>query len=237
MRKNILITGPIRSGKSTVLRGVIEKFDKKVGFVTEEVIKEGKRAGFEMKTSFGDKKVLAHIDLKTSFRVARYFVDINNLEKVVKDILSFSDSSLLYLDEIGQMQLYSNRFKALVTKFLDSSNVCIATISAVFDDNFINEIKKREDVILVKVSPENREEKIEFVKKLIGKIEKAKKYLLEKERFTSKDFGVELKSEHGIREITVNDGRGSCNCSFFISNKICSHVIATEEYIKLTRFV
>jgi nucleoside-triphosphatase THEP1 len=51
MRKNILITGMPRSGKSTLLKNIISRIEDKVGFITHEIRKNGERTGFEIETN------------------------------------------------------------------------------------------------------------------------------------------------------------------------------------------
>ena len=127
------------------------------------------------------------------------------------------------------MELFSESFKDLVIKFLDSKNTFLATISQVYTDKFIDDIKSRKDIIFIELTEENRKTKEELVHLLIKKIEKAKKYIREPDRFTHKDSTVEMQSEHGVRSLMLRDGKWECNCDFFKQTKICSHSIATTE--------
>ena len=159
MKKNILITGKPRSGKSTLLRKLIVGVSNKVGFITNEIREEGERVGFEIETSGGSKALLAHVDFKTEHQVSKYFVDVKNLEVLISEASRFKGEDLLYLDEIGQMQLFSEEFKKLALSYLNSQNRCIATVSCIYEDDFIKRIKAREDVTLIEITAENREEK------------------------------------------------------------------------------
>lgn len=231
MQKNILITGKPKSGKSTLLCNLISGIADKVGFVTNEILGNEGRLGFEIETYTGHKATLAHVDLKTEHQVGKYFVDIKSLESLIPSVCDFNTNSLLYLDEIGEMQLFSNKFKDLVWQYLNSQNTCLATISYVFDNDFTRSIKERNDIILVEISPEDREEKEEFLKQLVKKIEKAKKYITENKRFKVSESTVELRSEHGLRQLVLANGKWSCDCDFFKKYEICSHAIATKEVV------
>ena len=230
MLKNILITGGVKSGKSTLLRNLTGGIPQKTGFITAEISDGAGRIGFEMETSIGNKIALAHLNPETLHKVGRFFVNIPNLESAVTEVSVFGNKDILYLDEIGQMQLFSEKFKKLVLKFLDSKNICLVTLSSIYQDDFIENIRKRDDVILVEISAKNREEKRKFIEQLIAKIRKAQKYIAEPERFTLRDGGVELKSEHGIRKLVFKNGKWHCDCDFFQKYGICSHSIAAEEY-------
>ena len=229
MIKNILVSGVPKSGKSTLLDGVVVDLRDRVGFVTKEIRVDGQRAGFEIQTHSGNKVVLASVDFVTPNKVSKYFVSIENLDSVIPGISKFTDKDILYLDEIGQMELFSENFKGLVMKFLDSKNIFLATISQVYKDKFIDDIKSRKDVIFVELTDESREAKEELVRLLIKKIEKAKKYITEPDRFIRKDSTMEMHSEHDVRNLKLQDGEWQCNCNFFKQNKICSHSIATTE--------
>ena len=104
---------------------------------------------------------------KSKIELIRYFVNLKNLELIIPEILQFKEKDLLYMDEIGQMELFSEKFKELVLKFLDSENISILTISNVFKDDFIENIRKRDDIILIEISKENREEQKKFILQLL----------------------------------------------------------------------
>jgi nucleoside-triphosphatase THEP1 len=232
MRKNILITGIPKSGKSTILKKIIEQFPNKVGFVTNEILYDNKRVGFEIEITFGKKSILAHINFQTDFKVSKYYVDINNLDLIIPEVVNFSDVDLLYIDEIAEMELYSDKFKELVNSYLNSKNICIATLSSVYEDEFIQLIKNRDDVILIEISLDNRDVKKHFIELLITKIAKAKKYLADSTRFVVSSEEIRLTTDHGVRTLKKHKHNWDCNCDFFKEYSICSHLIALEEYLK-----
>jgi len=231
MQKNILITGKPKSGKSTLLRKLIADIPNKVGFVTNEILGKYGRVGFEIETYSGYKTILASVDFETKNKVSKYFVSVENLESVLPEISNFKNDNFLYLDEIGQMQLFSNKFKKLVLQYLNSPNTCMTTLSNVFEDDFTKSLKERHDIILVEISTEDREEKEKFLVQLLKKIEKAKRYIAEPERFKINGHKVELQSEHGTRNLVLVNGKWNCTCDFFKQYGICSHIIATKEIV------
>ena len=66
------------------------------------------------------------------------------------------------------MQLKSELFKKLAKKYLDSRNVCVATLSDVYHSKFTDAIRKRDDIEIIKVTKENREELAETLPTLIN---------------------------------------------------------------------
>ena len=69
---------------------------------------------------------------------------------------------LIVIDEIGKMELFSNRFRSLVRDVLNSDKQVLATI-ALKGEPFIQEIKQRSDIHLVEVTQDNRERLLEAV--------------------------------------------------------------------------
>ncbi|MEE9198284.1 MAG: SWIM zinc finger family protein [Dehalococcoidia bacterium] len=66
---------------------------------------------------------------------------------------------------------------------------------------------------------------------LIGKIEKAKLYAQEPERVTFSQFRVTFRGEHSTREVSLDNGQWSCQCSFFGNWNTCSHIMALERIL------
>lgn len=167
MQKNIIITGEPKSGKSTLLANIIKDIPNSVGIVTKEMQKDNVRVGFEIESHANHKEILAHVETETKHRVSKYFVNVENLESILPEISTFKKNDVLYLDEIGQMQLFSKEFRKITLQFLDAPNTCIATLTSVYSDEFTQSIKKRNDIILIELTKENREEKETFVRTLL----------------------------------------------------------------------
>jgi len=237
MKNNIIITGSPRSGKSTLLWAVISAFPKKVGFVTHEIREASDRVGFEIETHSGKKTVLASTKQQTNFRVSKYFVAPDNLNAIIPEVAHYASDDLLFLDEIGQMELFSENFKTLALDYLDSENACIATLSQVYSDDFTQSIKAREDIILIELSEQNRAQQLIFVKALLGKIEKAKKYITTPDIFTVTKDTAKVSATHAERILNKVGDVWECNCDFYSKYKICSHTIALEEFLINTRSV
>jgi len=157
MPNNILITGLPKSGKTTLLKKILdEKRGNKVGFLTTELRENGKRVGFEIETHNGKKALLASKKMKSQYRVSSYSVDIANLEAIFPEVADFGKNDILYLDEIGQMELFSEKFKDLVLKYLEADNITLITITKVYEDKFTSMIKNRQDVSLYEINVKNR---------------------------------------------------------------------------------
>lgn len=171
---NVILTGGPGVGKSTLLRRVIDKYNNKVGFTTTEVWEGKNRLGFEVYTSAEDKQTITsttNVTNDTNNKVGKYYVDINKLDNMLLEIHKYTSNDLLYIDEIGSMQLLCPSFKSMCLDYLDSDNRCIATIKLTNTDSkfskFIKEIKSREDVTLIEVTKDNRDLLLETILKLL----------------------------------------------------------------------
>lgn len=156
-KKNIFLTGAPSSGKTTVIKKVIESLEHPAnGFFTEEERVDGKRVGFLMNTIDGRKGYLAHQDIKSYFHIRRYGVSIENIENIAVPSITPVKNNIIILDEIGKMECFSMAFKQAVVNALDASNIVIGTITF-GGDAFILEVKKREDIEISEVTEGNRD--------------------------------------------------------------------------------
>jgi nucleoside-triphosphatase len=119
-----------------------------------------------METHLGEKAVIAHIEYEKEQCVGKYGIDLNKLNELLPSVSFFKDE-ILYLDEIGQMQLQSEQFIEQTKKYLDSENICIATISSVYEHPFILEVKNRDDVTLFEITENNRNQVYEDILKFL----------------------------------------------------------------------
>lgn len=63
---------------------------------------------------------------------------------------------------------------------------------------------------------------------MIGKIEKAKRYAQEKERFRFNQFHVTFSGDNNKHEVSFDNGVFHCDCEFFILHHWCCHSRALE---------
>jgi len=154
---NVLLTGAPSSGKTTVIKEIIKSLNHPAnGFYTEEERVDGKRVGFLMKTLDGRSGYLAHQNIKSDFHIRRYGISIENIEKIAIPSITPVENNIIILDEIGKMECFSLAFKQATTNAIDAPNIVIGTITLGGDD-FIQEIKKRQDMEISEVTVENRD--------------------------------------------------------------------------------
>ena len=155
---NILVTGPPRSGKSTLIQKVVQRISRPAtGFFTQELREKGHRVGFSITTLQGKTGVLAHQDIGSTFRVGKYRVNLEDLDQIaVPSMLPSTPDQIVVVDEIGKMECFSRLFKQTLIEVLSSDNLVIGSV-ALKGDRFIQSIKKRDDVSLVSISQNTRD--------------------------------------------------------------------------------
>ena len=166
--KHILLTGKPRTGKTTLIKRIIEDLNSCGGFYTDEIIKNNQRRGFRIRTLEGKEGILASRDLKSKFKLGKYRINIKDLDeigvKAIEEALETKD--IIVIDEIGKMELFSDKFKAAVEKTLDSGKSLIGVIH-IADIEFLNKIRGRKDVIVLETNLENHARIFQKVKTLL----------------------------------------------------------------------
>jgi nucleoside-triphosphatase len=164
----IFLTGRPGVGKSSVFLKIIEKLkDKKLkigGITTPEIREIGKRTGFKVIDLFSGKEgILATTKYRTKFRLGKYFVDVENFEKVAIPALNFAlkECDIIAIDEVGKMEFYSEKFKEILKKILDSDKTLIAVVHRAFTKKFAKH------GIIFEVNYQNRNKLHEQIIKLL----------------------------------------------------------------------
>ena len=160
-------------GKTSVIKKIIPLLGTSAGgFFTEEIRVMDRRMGFRIVTLDGKDGIMAHVDCNSNYKVGKYRVDLDSFERVAIPALenALKDKSIIVIDEIGKMELFSAKFRELVRNILDSEKSLLSVIKE-NGDAFTEEIKKRGDVGLVTVNYENREGLPEKVVDMLKAIE------------------------------------------------------------------
>jgi nucleoside-triphosphatase len=160
-RTKLLLTGPPGCGKTTAVMSIAAALDraKTAGFYTREIRVRGTRKGFRWNRLDGPSGILAHVDIQSRCRVGKYGVDVKGFEDKVVPILNPDERSAhtYMIDEIGKMECFSDKFVGAVRRLLDSDKTVLATVAA-RGSGLIEEVKKRGDVILYRLTTANRVE-------------------------------------------------------------------------------
>jgi nucleoside-triphosphatase len=159
MGKAILLTGSSGCGKTTLIRRLLADLTRPAdGFFTQEIRERGIRKGFEIIALGGRSGVLAHIEIRSRYRVGKYGVDLTVLDTIGVSAIEQAVRSgwLVVIDEIGPMEIRSERFRHCVVQALESSAPILGTIVQ-HTTPFADAVKARPEVTVIEVSRDNRD--------------------------------------------------------------------------------
>lgn len=155
---NILLTGQPGSGKTTLIKRVLQHSDFDVGgFFSNEMRRGNQRVGFTLDTLDGRRGILAHVDLGTEHRIGKYYVDVDSLNSVGVHAIrhALKSSEVVVIDEIGKMELLSEEFRTTLLNALADPKPVLGSIMQ-GKDELTDQIKDRDDVAVFEVTEESR---------------------------------------------------------------------------------
>lgn len=165
MPNNYLITGPPRSGKTTVIQRTVSTLEDRGlsagGVYCPEIRDGGERIGFEIVDVLtGESKRLAHVDEPGGPRVGEYRVNVANVDEICETAFgrALAEADYVVVDEIAPMETYSDEFTRGVRSALDAETPVVAAVHLRSDSGFVGEVKGRTDADLFEVTEETRED-------------------------------------------------------------------------------
>jgi len=132
----ILLTGPPQSGKTTLVSRLVEELAASGiaigGFLTREIREGGERVGFNVEQIGGSTALLAHVKLAGGPAVGRYKVNVLAFETLALHAIeqTAEHGRIAIIDELGQMELFSDAFVSAFNRLLGNAIPLVATIDA-----------------------------------------------------------------------------------------------------------
>ena len=165
MKQAYLLSGAPGVGKTTIIRQAIATVKGRAGgFYTREIRSQGVRQGFEIITLDGSSAILAHVDIHSPYRVSKYGVDTENLDKVGVAALrrATQECDVVVIDEVGKMELFSLAFQEAVLEALNSGKKLLGTVMLP-SHPWADQIKRHPKVKVLLVSRTNHQQVLEEV--------------------------------------------------------------------------
>jgi len=160
----IFVTGRPGVGKTTLIFKVSNELKARGlnvgGIVTLEVRSGGVRVGFKIvDIQSGAEARLASVSSAVGPRVGKYLVHVENLDAfaVTSILRALEQCDLVVVDEIGPMELKSQKFIDAVRKALASEKPLLATLHYKLKHPLLDYIRSRRDFEIVELTPLNRD--------------------------------------------------------------------------------
>jgi len=157
------ITGMPSVGKTATLLKIVQKLEEKEtivgGMITESLEEGGKRNGFKLVNWLTKEEgVLASEAIDSKVKVGKYGVDIKVLEDLGVPAIeqAISEAEVIVIDEVGKMEMESDRFCNAVKAALDCDKPLIMTLHKKSRNPLLQDIRRRDDIRILEVTKVNR---------------------------------------------------------------------------------
>lgn len=271
---HLFLTGTPGVGKSTLVQDVHRRLGhvvSAIGFWTKEQCDEsGKRSGFvsvDVADPLHSSQLASRVDgaadtSSDDLRIGEFRVHLDEIVKFARIALaralpqpadsavavSLSKPLLIFLDEVGAMQLLSSEFEDMLDALVaGSGHCCFGTIPplGLHELPFVERLRGRADVTVIEVTEANRDVLVnEICSRLLGMLfapdlaARIEAKALLAQRYVSElpvrlsciehDRAWVFKGDHGSYNVwrTVTGACRECSCPFFAETGTCSHLMA-----------
>ncbi len=159
------ITGMPSVGKTKTLIKIIEKLEETgytvEGMITEEVIDNKKVVGVAVVDwQTKEKEIFSHLDFDFKTRVGDFGVNTDILDRIgvaaIEKAIYDENVNIIIIDEIGKMEMLSERFCEVVIDALDSDKPILVTLHKKSRSPLLQDVRRRDDIRILEVTKVNR---------------------------------------------------------------------------------
>jgi nucleoside-triphosphatase len=163
------ITGLPSVGKTATLERIVKKLEQDEfrvgGMITRSLIENDEKVGFRViDWRSREEAVFAHKDFDTKFKAETddgvYSVDLEALERIgvkaIADSIASPDVDIVIIDEVGKMEMHSEKFCKTVIEALDANKPVIMTLHKKSRNPLLQDIRRRDDVRILEVTAVNK---------------------------------------------------------------------------------
>lgn len=171
------ITGLPRSGKSAVMKKVVEMLENERGqelrgrgedpssfkiiggLKTIPILEGTARVGFSCENiQTGDSEIIAHKDIDSRNRILGLGLDPEAITRVAEPAIqdAMDNYEVIVIDEIGKFTVESEDFVSIVREVVDIDKPTIMTLHKKSRHPLLQDIRRRDDSRILEVTPVNR---------------------------------------------------------------------------------
>ncbi|WP_236914835.1 nucleoside-triphosphatase [Clostridium sp. Cult2] len=153
---NLFLTGKIGVGKSTILKNALKELNLSIGGYVTERIFEGYYRKYIVKSLYDNMEeyIIVRVDSRDNSKEGFMEAFENGVISILDKSLKHRD--LIVLDELGCVENDIDIFTSKVFELLNSKKIVFGILK---DDycSFLNDIRSRDDVIIIRITEENRD--------------------------------------------------------------------------------
>lgn len=166
---NLFLTGKIGVGKSTIINKILKEINYSTGGYITEKVEDGSIKTFTIK-SLHDNKIKYNI-AKVNKNTFEKEIFIDNFTYNIPLMLDkdLKNKDLIILDELGFMENDIDPFTSKIYEILDSDKTVFGVLKD-YDCEFLNNIRQRDDVIIIEITEDNRDIIVEEILSILLKI-------------------------------------------------------------------
>lgn len=167
---NILLTGQIKAGKSTILNKSIQKLNlSPTGFKTLPYLINNEVTGFYITDSLSSATQNAYSLIGKKKHDGKWSSIPDTFNIIGTQILNKSLNSnkkVILMDELGFFETKALTFQEYVFNCLNSNKIVIGAIKPIHT-TFLNQIRNRKDIIIIEVNIDNRQKQYHHFKNIL----------------------------------------------------------------------
>jgi len=154
-----IVTGKMNAGKSTTLGSLYNQIQKGDGFISVKCMHYDKVHGYEIMQLSNKafyplviRDEFSHQNMEIACQIGPYLFLKDTLTRIEKDIKTMIENKVspIFLDEIGQLELYDQCFNSIFSKMVKSNLELYITVREDLVDKIIEKYKLQQvDIITV----------------------------------------------------------------------------------------
>lgn len=163
---NLFLTGKIGVGKSTILQNALNEIELSIGGYLTQRVFEGYYRKYIVKSLYDtDEYTILKVDSRDNSKERFIHAFEDGVISILDKSLKYCD--LIVLDELGDTENDIDIFKSKIFEILDSKKIVFGILKD-NDCEFLNNIKGRQDTLVLEITEDNRNYILKDILNILG---------------------------------------------------------------------